>query len=128
MRGYIFACFSKKRYYYHVNMKKIHSLVFLMALCLVPSFAQNYKMHAVFIYSFTRYVQWPDAYNQGDFEILVLGDSTILDELKAMAQAKKVGDRVIKVTGSPAQRKFANAIYSLCLSKNRARLMTLSQR
>jgi len=55
-------------------------------------------MHTVFIFSFTRYIQWPEAYNGGDFEILVLGDSPIVDELKSMAQVKKVGDRTIKVT------------------------------
>ena len=55
-------------------------------------------MHSVFIFSFTRYIQWPDAYNAGDFEIMVLGDSPIVEELKAMAQAKKVGDRTIKIT------------------------------
>ena len=60
--------------------------------------AQSYKMHTVFIFSFTRYIQWPDPYNGGDFEILVLGDSPIVEELKSMAQVKKVGDRAIKVT------------------------------
>ena len=79
-------------------MKKTSFLLFFAAMSLGPAVAQNYKMHSVFIYSFTRYVQWPDAYNQGDFEIMVLGDSPIFDELKAMAQAKKVGDRPIKIT------------------------------
>lgn len=79
-------------------MKKTSFFLFFVAMSLVPAVAQNYKMHSVFIYSFTRYVQWPEAYNQGDFEIIVLGDSPILEELKAMAQAKKVGDRVIKIT------------------------------
>lgn len=79
-------------------MKKSRLVVILLVAGLIPAFGQNYKMHSVFIYSFTRYVQWPDPYNQGDFEILVLGDSPIFEELKAMAQAKKVGDRVIKVT------------------------------
>ena len=60
--------------------------------------SQSYKMHTVFIFSFTRYIQWPDAYNAGDFEIMVLGDSPIVDELKSMSQVKKVGDRAIKVT------------------------------
>jgi hypothetical protein len=70
-------------------------------------------MHSVFIYSFTRYVQWPDAYNQGDFEILVLGDSPIIAELKALASAKKVGDRNIKVTKikSPAEIKKCNMLF-----------------
>jgi len=79
-------------------MKKTSFIVLFLALSLIPAFAQNYKMHSVFIYSFTRYVQWPETYNQGDFEILVLGESPILEELKAMAAAKKVGDRVIKIT------------------------------
>ena len=82
-------------------------------MSLSPAFAQNYKMHSVFIYSFTRYVQWPDAYNQGDFEIMVLGDSPILEELKAMAQAKKVGDRAIKVTRikEPSEIKKCNILF-----------------
>lgn len=79
-------------------MRNSSCIVLFLASALIPASAQNYKMHAVFIYSFTRYVQWPEAYNQGDFEILVLGDSPILEDLKAMAQAKKVGERIIKVT------------------------------
>jgi hypothetical protein len=111
MKGDIFACFSKKQYYY-LNMKKSSLALFFLVMSLAPALAQNYKMHSVFIYSFTRYVQWPDAYNQGEFEILVLGDSPILAELKAMAQAKKVGDRVIIVTKikSPAEIRKCNML------------------
>jgi hypothetical protein len=95
------------------NMKKTSSVVLFLAISLIPALAQNYKMHAVFIYSFTRYVQWPESYNQGDFEILVLGDSPILEELKAMAQAKKVGDRTIKITKikSPAEIRKCNMLF-----------------
>ena len=92
----IFVCFLKKQYNY-LNMKKT-LLVSIILLSVQLGFSQNYKLHSVYMYSFTRYILWPDAYNQGDFEILVLGDSPILEELKAMAQAKKVGDRVIKVS------------------------------
>jgi YfiR/HmsC-like len=94
-------------------MKKTRLIALLLALSLLPALAQNYRMHSVFIYSFTRYVQWPDAYNQGDFEILVLGDSPILDELKAMAQAKKVGDRAIRVTkiASTAEIRKCNMLF-----------------
>jgi hypothetical protein len=96
MTNDIFGCFLKKQYNY-LNMKKI-LLVSIFLLTAQLSFSQNYKLHSVYMYSFTRYVLWPDAYNQGDFEILVLGDSPILEELKTMAQAKKVGERSIKVT------------------------------
>src|SRR5688572_819871 len=70
-------------------------------------------MHTVFIFSFTRYIQWPDAYNGGDFEILVLGDSPIVEELKSMAQVKKVGDRTIKITkiNSPAEIRKCNILF-----------------
>jgi hypothetical protein len=81
-----------------LSMKKSSLALLFWLLGMSVGLAQNYKMHSVFIYSFTRYVQWPDAYNQGDFEIMVLGDSPIIEELKSMAQSKKVGDRVIKVT------------------------------
>ena len=92
----IFVCFPKKRYN-HFNMKRTLVLL-LFILSFSTSQAQNYKLHSLFIFSFTRYVQWPETHNQGDFEIVVLGDSPLVDELKVMAQAKKVGDRSIKIT------------------------------
>jgi hypothetical protein len=80
----------------NIMKKTLVFLIFLFTFSL--SHAQEYKLHSLFIFSFTRYVQWPEAYNNGDFEIVVLGESPIVDELKTMAQAKKVGDRNIKVT------------------------------
>jgi YfiR/HmsC-like len=79
-------------------MRRYLLVVIFSVFNFVSVMAQSYKMHTVFIFSFTRYIQWPDSYNGGDFEILVLGDSPIVDELKSMAQVKKVGDRAIKVT------------------------------
>ena len=89
---------------------------YLVLICLLSSslaHGQNYQLHSVFMYSFTRYVQWPDAYNQGDFEIVVLGDSPITEELKKLAQAKKVGDRSIKVTqiNTPSEIKKCNILF-----------------
>lgn len=88
-------------------------LALLLMLCVLPVGAQNYKMHSVFVYSFTRYVIWPESYNSGDFEIMVLGDSPIIEELRSMAQTKKVGDRTIKITqiSSPADIKKCNILF-----------------
>jgi hypothetical protein len=96
-----------------LNMKRTPFLVFFLVACLLPAIGQNYKMHSVFIYSFTRYVQWPEGYNKGDFEILVLGDSPIFEELKAMAQSKKVGDRAIKVVkiNAPSEIRKCNMLF-----------------
>ena len=93
-------------------MKK--TLVLLLTISLATlAIAQNYKVHTVFMYSFTRYVQWPAEYNQGDFEIMVLGDSPILDELKEMAKSRKAGDRDIKITkiNSPSDIRKCNMIF-----------------
>ncbi len=88
-------------------------LVLAILLSAQLGFSQNYKLHSVYMYSFTRYILWPDAYTQGDFEILVLGDSPILEELKSMASVKKVGDRTIKVTkvSSPSDIRKCNMLF-----------------
>lgn len=78
-------------------MKRCFFLLFFV-LFGVSSFSQTYKQYPLFVYSFTRYIQWPEAQNQGDFEILVLGDSPVTEELNTMAQTKRVGDRPIKVS------------------------------
>lgn len=94
-------------------MKRYLLVIVFLVFNTVGGIAQNYKMHTVFIFSFTRYIQWPDNYNAGDFEILVMGDSPIVDELKSMAQAKKVGDRAIKVTriNAPSEIRKCNILF-----------------
>jgi len=93
-------------------MKRIASILFLL-LTLNGAQAQSYQLHSVFVYSFTRYVQWPEDMNKGDFEIQVLGDSPIIPELQKMAELKKVGDRVIKVQKiqSLAEIKKCNILF-----------------
>lgn len=93
-------------------MKK--TLVLLLAISLSTlTIAQNYKVHTVFMYSFTRYVQWPVEYTQGDFEIMVLGDSPIINELKEMAKSRKAGDRTITITkiNSPSDIRKCNMLF-----------------
>lgn len=94
-------------------MKRFLLVVIFFALGFEGASAQTYKMHTVFIFSFTRYIQWPDAYGAGDFEIMVLGDSPIVEELKSMAQLKKVGDRNIKVTkiSAPSEIRKCNILF-----------------
>lgn len=92
-------------------MKKGLLLAVTLLFCGLTQ-AQNYKQHPLFIYSFTRYVQWPEAYSQGDFEILVLGDTPLMDELKVLA-TKKVGERAIKIVkiSSVAEIRKCNMLF-----------------
>ncbi len=83
-----------------LNTMKV-KIVFLLLLSILSSFAKvqnHYPMYGVFFYNFTKYIQWPDDYNQGDFEILVLGDTPMTAELSKLAERKKVNGRSIKVT------------------------------
>jgi hypothetical protein len=43
------------------------------------------------MYNFTKYLEWPESYRQGDFIITVLGESALINELKIIAEKKKVG-------------------------------------
>src|SRR5262249_16674148 len=52
----------------------------------------NAKIKAVFIYNFTKYVEWPKSYKEGNFVITILGSSSgLLTELNTMAGNKTVG-------------------------------------
>ncbi len=58
---------------------------------------QSEKYQAVFIYNFTKHIEWPDHLRGGDFVIGVIGNSPIISELETMAQSRKVGNQQIVV-------------------------------
>jgi hypothetical protein len=80
------------------NNNQYYKLIVTL-LCLVIGWnaqAQvNYKVHSLFVYKFTQYIEWPS--QNGDFVIGVVGNSPILVELEAIAATKKVGARSIVV-------------------------------
>ncbi|MCU0430460.1 MAG: YfiR family protein [Cytophagaceae bacterium] len=57
----------------------------------------NYKLHSIFIYKFTQYIEWPDKASGGEFVIAVVGSSPIQAELEGLAATKKVGAKNIVV-------------------------------
>jgi hypothetical protein len=59
--------------------------------------AQKYNYYQIFMYNFTRYIQWPSSQQSGDFVIGVLGNSEVVGNLKDMASSKKVGSQKITV-------------------------------
>jgi len=76
-------------------------LVFSFASAQVP-----YQTHSLYIYSFGKFIQWPEENREGDFEIAVLGDSPILPELDKLAQKKKIGDRTIRIVRISSIKEF----------------------
>lgn len=77
-------------------MKKIFILLMFTATANF-AFPQQEKLQAVFIYNFTKYINWPVAYQTGDFKIGVLGSKAMTEELSQIAQKRKVGIRSIVV-------------------------------
>lgn len=61
------------------------------------SYDTNAKIKAVYIYNFTKYIEWPKEYREQVFVIGVLGDSPLVDELKSMSAAKKVFNQNIEI-------------------------------
>ncbi len=64
---------------------------------ITQSFGQisNYKAYSIYVYSFSKYINWPE---QGDeFVITIVGKSKVKEELEAMAQTKNVGGKKIAV-------------------------------
>lgn len=83
-------------------MLKTICVSFYLAVAIVlgvmnPATAQDYKFHSLFIYNFTKYIEWPESYKSGDFVIGVLGKSDITTNLMKMAEVKTVGTQKIQV-------------------------------
>jgi hypothetical protein len=57
----------------------------------------NHKLASVFVYNFTKYIDWPADHKTGDFIIAVVGESPITNEFNKVISTKKVGNQYISV-------------------------------
>ncbi|MDA3865617.1 MAG: YfiR family protein [Salinivirgaceae bacterium] len=80
-------------------MKRIFISLFTLLLIglAVESNAQNEKFKALFMYNFTKYIEWPSGMESGEFVIGILGSSPMKKELDIISSKKKVSDQPIKV-------------------------------
>ncbi len=79
-------------------MKRKATLFLLF--CLWGTFiasAQEDMFKALFMYNFTKYIEWPDEYKSGDFVITVIGNSGLISELEKLATKKKVENQSIVI-------------------------------
>lgn len=70
------------------------------AFTVVPDDSEeaNARIKAIYIYNFTKYIEWPDNYKDGSFVIGFIGNnSALLSELSRMAGSKKVGNQSIEI-------------------------------
>ncbi|MDQ3048520.1 MAG: YfiR family protein [Bacteroidota bacterium] len=58
----------------------------------------NAKIKAIYIYNFTKYIEWPDTYKSGNFIVGVYGTNTpLMNELNKMAGTKMVGAQKFEI-------------------------------
>jgi hypothetical protein len=79
-------------------MKRVFGIFFLMVTLLsVNGQTSIPKAQAMFIYNFSRLIEWPSSYKSGPFVVGVIGSSPTYNELKSFAQGRRVGAQVIDV-------------------------------
>jgi hypothetical protein len=78
-------------------MKKLLFLLSLIVFEMHVCHAQSEKFKALFMYNFTKYIEWPASVRQGDFVIGILGTSPMAKELEIIAGKQKVGSQNIIV-------------------------------
>lgn len=59
--------------------------------------SSNAKIKAMFIYNFTKYIDWPDKYKQGNFVIGVLGTTPFYNDLTSLLSKKNAGDQKFEI-------------------------------
>ncbi len=89
-------------------MKKVILAIFFYVVSTmintgVKAQVTDYRFHSIFIYNFTKYIQWPASHQSGDFIIAVIGNSPIVEELNKITANKTVGSQKIIV------KKFRSA-------------------
>jgi len=84
-------------------LKKFIGIAFIFILTIStaytpPKVDTNAKIKAVFIYNFTKYIEWPSSYQSGEFTIGILGDNpTLFNELTKMSKVKKVANQSFSI-------------------------------
>jgi hypothetical protein len=77
---------------------------FLLAVLVLGAFkpgnesgGNEYQIKAMFVFNFTKYVEWPEVNNPDVFTVGVIGESDIIEPLEKIAAQKKVNDKKIVI-------------------------------
>lgn len=94
----------------------------LLFLTLKIATAQEEKFKALFLYNFTKNIEWPMS-GQSEFEIGIIGNSNVYDEMLTIAQKGKVGNMplVIKKYSSIDQIQNSRIVF---VSSNKNNLIS----
>lgn len=83
----------------------------------------NAKIKTIYIYNFTKYIEWPASYKEGNFVVGVLGSSPpLVNELNKMAVSKTVGTQKFEIKAVSTAAECANCHIVYILSDNSSQL------
>jgi hypothetical protein len=103
---------------------KYLKLTVLFVLLATKGLAQQerpvHEMHAMMLYNFIKYIQWPNEGDGGEFVVGVMGDDDVFNTLKGWYDGKPKGTKkyVIKKLVSAAEAGDCQVVY-LGRSKNK---------
>ncbi|HEX2933853.1 MAG TPA: YfiR family protein [Bacteroidales bacterium] len=88
--------------------------IILVSLVLIFSFTKGNsqtsiaKGQSVFIYNFTRLIEWPEEAKSGNFVIAVYGSAELASEIKNYTNSKSVGSQQIEVVKCNSLEEIRN--------------------
>ncbi len=86
------------------------------------------KIKATFIYNFTKYIEWPASYKQGNFIIGIVGSTPLLKDLSNMAATKKAGSQPFEIQSFPNIAAISKCHLLFVASDNAANLKEISSK
>ncbi|MBN2486573.1 MAG: YfiR family protein [Bacteroidales bacterium] len=95
-------------------MKKVLGVFIFVSICtLSMSQTDIPKAQAMFIYNFSRLIEWPGNYKTGPFVIGVMGTSATLTELENYTLNKTVGTQsiIVKKFNTPAEIGICHILF-----------------
>ncbi len=87
---------------------------------------QTATFKALFLYNFTKNVEWPPSANEGELVITILGDQEITSELEKIAKVKKAGNRTLKVVNVRSTNEIGDSHIVFLGSAKSALMKSLS--
>lgn len=113
------------------QMKKLLFILLLPVILLTQSAAVKLdqseeagaRIKAIYIYNFTKYIEWPAEYKEGNFVIGVYGTNIpLLSELNKMASSKTVGTQKLEIKNLSSSSDAVSCHIVYILSDNSAQL------
>lgn len=86
------------------------------------------KIKATFIYNFTKYIEWPASYRQGNFVIGIVGITPLFKDLSNMAATKKAGSQPFEIQSFPNVNAISKCHLLFVAADNAANIKDISNR